>query len=143
MDPLRTEFEFPEKDKRTIDFYPFRVWISTLFFGPALFVLPASAFNGSNFGSHVYFALLFFVFSLILTLPFLFIFWYLYDVLKEREFSHRQLRSTLCLVTAGMVLLTFELFKLANFEDIGTSILLCSYIVANIALTFLLRFGSE
>ncbi|MCG2612911.1 hypothetical protein LZZ85_01420 [Terrimonas sp. NA20] len=142
MDPLRTEFEFPEK-KKTVDFYPFRVWLSTLFFGPVLIILAAAFNKEERLESLISFAGLCFVFSLLATLPFLCIHWYLYDLLIERQNKNNAVRLTLCLVAAAMILLTIGLISDIDFEDKSLRLFACAYIASNIAVTWFFKFAGE
>jgi hypothetical protein len=142
MDPLRTEFEFPER-KRTVDFYPLRVWLSTLFFGPVIIVLAGGFTREGPIESATSIAGLFFVCSLLVTLPFLCIHWYLYDLLVERKIKNVTVRVTLCLVVGGMVLLIFGLFRKSFFEDMIMPLFACAYIVANVVSTWVFNFADE
>ncbi|MET0462238.1 MAG: hypothetical protein ABW007_03760 [Chitinophagaceae bacterium] len=142
MEPLTTAFELPEK-KRTVDFYPLRVWLSTLFFGPVLYITAEVLTTGKGLLMYTGFAALCFVFSLIVTLPFLCIYWYVYDILVERAIKTLRIRMILSPIAFGMILLTFLCFASGDYRDKGITMLLCSYIVANIVSAWRFKFAVE
>src|SRR5689334_19358736 len=124
--------------------YPVKVWLLTILIAPLVSFIIMFLENGASFSVFdSAFVVIFFMilFGLLLSLPSLFLFWYLSDELNDRALKSRNKKLILCLCGVFLIWITFflmnkSLFSKWNFYDYNWPL---SYSFVMVLLTITLK----